>query len=296
MAMDQNKQNEKDDSTLATGTTGLGGSDKTASNQNNFSGTGSSTGSGTTGSSTTGSSTGSGAKGSSMGSGTTGTSSTGSSGSGSKSSGQGSTGDTGSSATTDQVATTVGNVLRGDTSTAAGTARGIVSQVKESGGKVASEALGSVKEKAFSAADEQKATLAQGLGSVAQTIRQVGETLKGSDAPGGVAGVTAQYGDSLARQVEQFSGYLEKHNVSELLRDVEGFARRNPAYFIGGAFLLGLLGARFLKSSAPNQALMAYEGGSKTGKTNREIFHHHEGNEKIDGGHVSGSGEGVRPV
>jgi len=297
MAMDQNKQNEKDDSTLATGTTGLGGSDKTASNQNNFSGTGSSTGSGTTGSSTTGSSTGSGAKGSSMGSGTTGTSSTGSSGSGSKSSGQGSTsGDTGSNATTDQVATTVGNVLRGDTSTAAGTARGIVSQVKESGGRVASEALGTVKEKAFSAADEQKATLAQGLGSVAQTIRQVGETLKGSDAPGGVAGVTAQYGDSLARQVEQFSGYLEKHNVSELLRDVEGFARRNPAYFIGGAFLLGLLGARFLKSSAPNQALMAYEGGSKTGKTNREVFHHHEGNEKIDGGHVSGSGEGVRPV
>jgi len=277
MAIDQNKQNEKDDTTKATGTAGIGGSDKTASNQNKFSGAGSSTGSGTSGSSMS-----SGGTGSSMGSATTGTSST---------------GDTGSSnATTDQVATTVGNVLRGDTSTAAGTARGIVSQVKESGGKVASEALGTVKEKAFSAADEQKATLAQGLGSVAQTLRQVGETLKESDAPGGVAGITAQYGDSLARQVEQFSGYLEKHNVSEMLRDVEGFARRNPAYFIGGAFLLGLLGARFLKSSAPNQALMAYEGGSKTGKTNREVFHHHEGNEKIDGGHVSGSGEGVRPV
>jgi hypothetical protein len=34
-----------------------------------------------------------------------------------------------------------------------------------------------------------------------------------------------------------------------MVRDAERFARRNPAAFIGGAFVLGLALARFLKSS-----------------------------------------------
>jgi hypothetical protein len=200
-----------------------------------------------------------------------------------------------------QAASQVGDILRGDTGAATGAVKGIVSQVKESGGKVASQALGQVKEKAATKIDEQKSTLVQGLGSVADTIRQVGETLKGADEQSGVASTAAKYGDTLAGQVEQFSGYLEKHNVSELMRDVEKFARRNPAYFIGGAFVLGLLGARFLKSSSPNQALMPYEGGTKgkgsKGAANKEVFHHHVEGEPVDAGEsISGSGEGIRPV
>ena len=208
------------------------------------------------------------------------TSATGSTGTGSSA---GSTG----SGTADQLANTVGNVLRGDTTAATGAARGIVSQVKESGGKVASEALGTVKEKATTKIEEQKSALAQNLGSVADTIRNVGGNLKneaGEDNP--VVSTVAKYGDSLAGQVEQFSDYLEKHNVSDMLREVERFARRNPAYFIGGAFLLGLLGARFLKSSSPNQALMRVDDGGTTGK--EEVFHHHTEPD------VEGSGEGIR--
>jgi len=41
-----------------------------------------------------------------------------------------------------------------------------------------------------------------------------------------------------------------------LMRDVEHFAHKNPAVFLGGAFALGILAARFLKSGNPNQALM----------------------------------------
>jgi hypothetical protein len=240
--------------------------------------------------------------------GTTGTTGGGTTGSGGSSaqSGTGAGTSTSGSGTTDDLASNVGGVLRGDT----GAAKGILSQVKESTANVAGGAIDQVKEKATTKIDEQKTTLVQGLGSVAQTIRQVGETVKGSEAPEGVATLTAQYSDTLARQVEQFSNYLEKNNVSDLLREVERFARRNPAYFIGGAFALGLLGARFLKSSNPNQALMRYEGGEsggstgggrrnnrgggntsgsgRSGDTNREIFHHHD--------ETTGSGEGVRPV
>lgn len=267
MAADQNKQNENKDTTSATGTTGIAGADNSTSNKDAFASTSST---GTDSFASTGGQTGSAQGG-----------------------GSGQSSQSGSTGTTDQLASTVGNVLRGDTSTAAGTAKGIVSQVKESGGKVASQALGQVKEKATTKIEDQKATLAQGLGSVADTIRQVGGSLRDTAGESDVASTAAKYGDSLAGQVEQFSNYLEKHNVSDLLREVERFARRNPAYFIGGAFALGLLGARFLKSSNPNQALMPYEGGNtrKGGgrKTagQQEVFHHHTET-------TEGSGEGIR--
>lgn len=252
MAEEKNKQNN--DATTATGTSGIGNGENTSSNQSNSS------------------SKNSGANASS-----------------SNQSNQESTDTQNAQGNNpaDQIASTVGSVLRGDTGAATGTARGIVSQVKESGGKVASEALGQVKEKAATKIDEQKASLAQGLGNVADTIRQVGDNLRGTAGENNVTSTAATYGDSLANQVEQFSTYLEKHNVSDMLREVERFARRNPAYFIGGAFLLGVLGARFLKSS-PNQALTKYDGGQPGAGNQEEVFHHHT--EK----NVEGSGEGIR--
>ncbi len=156
----------------------------------------------------------------------------------------------------DKAASHVGEVLRGNTTGAKDAAMDALSQAKDSTGKVASQALGQVQEKATSQIDKQKTNLAQGLGSVAESIRQMGDGLKNSGEQTGVGKFTAQYGSSLADQVEQLSSYLDRKEVGELVRDVETFARRNPAMFIGGAFVLGVLGARFLKSSSPNQALM----------------------------------------
>src|SRR5690606_20210610 len=58
-----------------------------------------------------------------------------------------------------------------------------------------------------------------------------------------------QYMRQMADQVDRFAGYLESRDVGEVMDQVEDFARRQPAAFIGGAFTLGLIGARFLKSS-----------------------------------------------
>jgi len=76
--------------------------------------------------------------------------------------------------------------------------------------------------------------------------------------------LTTQYTETLSQQVEKLSGYLERQDLSGLMSDVERFARRNPAIFLGGAFALGILAARFLKSStpAPNRALVAAGGGN----------------------------------
>jgi hypothetical protein len=71
-------------------------------------------------------------------------------------------------------------------------------------------------------------------------------------------GFAAGYIERAAGGVEQAAGYLREHEVQELVADVEGFARRQPAWFVAGAFALGLLGARFLKSS---RQAMAHDGG-----------------------------------
>lgn len=115
----------------------------------------------------------------------------------------------------------------------------------------ANNAIGQVKEKATGLLDEQKATLTTGLSGVADSIRQVGENLRDADDQNKITLTTAQYGESLADKIEDLSGYLEQATLKDLTRDAEKFARQQPALFIGGAFLVGILAARFLKTSAP---------------------------------------------
>ena len=128
------------------------------------------------------------------------------------------------------------------------TAKGFYDQAKTTAG----QAYGLATDKAATTLDEKKTELASGLTSVADTIRQVGDTLRQTDEQTGITDTAAKYSNSLAQQVEQLSGYFEHKDMRDMVRDVETFARRNPAVFIGGAFVLGILAARFLKSSSPS--------------------------------------------
>ena len=129
------------------------------------------------------------------------------------------------------------------------TAKDAFGKVKESVGAVAGDALGQAKDKAGSVLDEQKTNLASGITGVADSIRQVGENLGGSGDNNQIAALASKYGETLAGQVEKFSSYIDDKEIKELVRDVEQFAKRNPLLFVGGAFALGILAARFLKSS-----------------------------------------------
>lgn len=129
--------------------------------------------------------------------------------------------------------------------TAAGTARSLVDQAKETAG----EAYGAVTDKAAGKIDEQKATLADGLSSVADGIRKASQSLGGGQADNQIAQYAGRYTRVAANTVDQVARYFDTHDTKAMVRDVEGFARRNPAVFIGAAFGLGMLAARFLKSS-----------------------------------------------
>lgn len=158
--------------------------------------------------------------------------------------------------TADKASSAVNDALKGDTGAATEKAKEVYSEAKGKTKEVAGQALGTAKKQAVSKIDEQKSNLAQNIGTVAQEIRTLGDNLNKSDAESSVVSYAAQYGNTIADKVENFSQYLDDKNLSELVTDIERFAKRNPAVFIGSAFALGFLGARFLKSSTPSSIQM----------------------------------------
>ena len=168
----------------------------------------------------------------------------------------------------DNVAGSRGSRNRGDGgATSTDPARRAISSVAgEAGSKVASSL------------DAQKSKAAEGLGSVAQALRQTSDQLRDKDQ-----GPLHQYVASAADQVERFSGYLRSKNVNEMVSEIEQFARRQPALFLGGAFMLGLLGARFLKSSSQGT------GGGYGAMQGRNLGYHGGMEDRIEGSDAGGS-------
>ncbi len=90
----------------------------------------------------------------------------------------------------------------------------------------------------------QKERVANGLGDVAQMLTQSAATMRDQGQPGG-----SVLADSLSQRIAKLSDTVHQKEIEEILADTEDFARRQPAVFLTIATLLGILLARFLKSS-----------------------------------------------
>ena len=123
--------------------------------------------------------------------------------------------------------------MESQTQTAGGT--GLIDKMKTS----AASQLGAQKDRAT-----------DGIGSVAQAVRQSTQQLRDQQHE-----TIAQYVEQAADQLERFATRLKQQNVGDLLNEAQDLARRRPALFIGGAFLLGLSLARFIKSSAERESI-----------------------------------------
>lgn len=161
-----------------------------------------------------------------------------------------------------ELADNIGKVVQGDTKAV----KDVYKQAKETTGKAADKIYNTAAKTVSSKIDEQKSNLAMGLADVADTIRQIGESFGGENQSYGIAKLGSNYGNTLADKVEGISGYLDDRNLKEMMSDVEDFAHRNPALFLGGAFALGVVAARFLKSSSSNQALMRRQRYERKGE------------------------------
>jgi hypothetical protein len=111
-----------------------------------------------------------------------------------------------------------------------------------------------IKERAATQLTTQKDRATEGIGTLAQAVRQTTDRLRSEEHD-----TVAHYVERAAEQLEQFSNSLREKDVNELLRDAQRFARRQPALFIGGSFAVGLLAARFFKSSGENDTRGAYD-------------------------------------
>ena len=119
-----------------------------------------------------------------------------------------------------------------------GTAR---SQHKENGNGIVDR----IRESAAAQLNSQKEKATDGLGTVASAVRESTLSLRSQQHD-----VAARFVEQAADQIERFSQRLRDKDVTQLLNDAQQLARRRPALFVGAAFALGVLGARFLKSSA----------------------------------------------
>lgn len=136
------------------------------------------------------------------------------------------------------------SVFEAETKDGVQQAKDAAKQAAEQVQQKAQEVAGQAQEQAKSAVATRKEQAVSQLGSVAQAFRTTSNELRGQDNA-----MIAQYAEKAADQVERISGYLQERDVDQLMNEAENFARRQPELFLGGAFILGLLVGRFIKSS-----------------------------------------------
>ena len=144
-----------------------------------------------------------------------------------------------------------------------GGAREQLREVKEQVVDQARNTFQQARDRAGSSLGESKEQFADQIGAVADALRRTTEHLR-SEEQTRFAGLT----ETLARQVDQVAGYLRDKDAAGVRNDLENLARRQPAVVIGGALLLGLLGARFIKSSERGRERRG-EGSARFGRERR---------------------------
>jgi len=122
------------------------------------------------------------------------------------------------------------------------TTSSITGAAKEAASHLAKDAKEELSSRLTSQKDKAVEKAAEKLGTVADALRGTQDATQ--EVP-----FVGDYAKKAAEGVDRLSSYIQTRTLGQLVGDVETFARREPALFFGGAFTLGLLAGRFLKSS-----------------------------------------------
>jgi ElaB/YqjD/DUF883 family membrane-anchored ribosome-binding protein len=123
-------------------------------------------------------------------------------------------------------------------------------QMVEKTQQKAGEAMDQATTEIHTRLDNSKSAAATTLTDVAQVVRTGTDHIRQQPQP--VASTIAEYAQSAADAVEQVAGYIRDTSTEQIVHETELFARRQPLVFLGSAFAVGFLAARFLKSDNPN--------------------------------------------
>lgn len=127
-----------------------------------------------------------------------------------------------------------------------------VDQAKEQGMELvhkaqdkAGDMVDEVQNQLKSRLNDEKTAAATCLSHLATAVQEAGNSLRAKEQAG-----LGGYADSTAKLVTNFSQYLQNTDIENFTSDLESVARRRPALFVGGLFVVGLVAGRFLKSSS----------------------------------------------
>ena len=138
-----------------------------------------------------------------------------------------------------------------------GQAQQVAGQVADRAQQQTGQVAGQIKQQASSRLSGQIDRAAEGLGNLSQALLSMSGQLRQQDQA-----LVAEYTSRTAEQVQRAASYLRGKDVDQLVDEAEQFARRQPVVFISGAFALGLVAARFLKSSGQRAGPDAAQAGS----------------------------------
>jgi hypothetical protein len=149
----------------------------------------------------------------------------------------------------------------------AGTGSGAREQIRQARDKVVDRTkstLRDVRDRAGSSLNDGRRRAAEQMGGIGGALHRTSEQLRSEDQAR-----FADVADSVGRQIDRVADYLRDSDGRTITRDIEGLARRQPALVFAGAFALGLVAARFLRSSDPGSDDASYErirpGGEPAG-------------------------------
>jgi hypothetical protein len=116
---------------------------------------------------------------------------------------------------------------------------------------LASEVTNSAQDLVRAEVEKRTGQGAEELSEIARALRQSGQALKGSRA--------APYVQKAADGIEHVADYVRQAKPRDVLETVTTFAKRDPVLFLSGAFAVGLLGSRFMKSGTPPDSGSVHE-------------------------------------
>lgn len=137
-------------------------------------------------------------------------------------------------------------------------------------GATATEAVGQVQDAMSGLKDQVKQQASQqlssrletavsGLEMAAKVLRTASDQVRQQEK----TGIADSLG-GVADRIEGWSTSLREQDVDKLIDETKQLAQRNPALFVGGATVLGFVGARFLTSSSKPQETSSSETSTET--------------------------------
>lgn len=121
---------------------------------------------------------------------------------------------------------------------------GTTDDTKEKVQQMAAETQHKLGDQLRSGFTSAKDRAASSLGTVARSLTETSQQVRQRDPE-----APAEYVERVGQQLQRASEYLRDTDMDQLVDQTEDFARRQPAVFLGAAFAIGVLGARFIKSS-----------------------------------------------